>query len=306
MNIDLSNWILDEKMVQVAEKAICLTGTARSGTTLLGSIVHSMEKVEYSFEPPMLTSLFLRSNLIDENLLTKLYTEYLYEEILVPAISGRRLNFNSNDWSYIFNAKPIENIKARFNNGNRIRDIYEKSSESKVAYKIPNISHAIEKVVKNYPKTNVLITIRHPCEVARSVMERKWYHGNNLSYKTSGPVIGSEYGNIPACLVDIGPEEWLKLDEEERCHAIYVGCYSNIPSMRVTVIDYKKLTKDPYQTISVFSEKIGLKWGEKTESLVTSVRNNTGAGNNTIESNQKSWKRKAIELYYSISNLHVK
>jgi hypothetical protein len=38
--------------------AVCLTSIARSGTTLVGSLIHSMRGVEYSFEPPTLFMLF--------------------------------------------------------------------------------------------------------------------------------------------------------------------------------------------------------------------------------------------------------
>ena len=35
----------------LADRSICLTGIGRSGTTILGAVVHSFKNVEYAFEP---------------------------------------------------------------------------------------------------------------------------------------------------------------------------------------------------------------------------------------------------------------
>jgi hypothetical protein len=301
--INNETWCLDKKMVQIAENAICLTGTARSGTTLLGSLIHSMDGVEYSFEPPTICNLFLRIQHYTDDLIKRIYTEYIYEEILMPAISGRNLNFNPKDWSYIFNVKSLDEIRSRYESGNRIRELYESSTKSVVAYKIPNITQALTKVLQFYPRTRIVVTARNPDEVAQSVMERKWYHGDELNYMTTGPIRKSNHGNVPACLVGISEDEWINLDEIERCHAIYVGCYQEALKSNCIIVDYHSLLLEPQKTTLTISEALGLKWGKMTEQVVRSVRNPKANINKVIRNNMP-WREKALEIYNKLSESH--
>lgn len=291
----VDSWHVDDPLISTASHAICLTGMGRSGTTLLGTIIHSMKNVEYGFEPPMLGSLFDRMELIPEEIWKRLYMEYLFEELLLESLSGRRLNFQDSDWSYIFHAKPIGEIKARFGDSKRKRDIYETAAQTTISYKVPNITHRLDALVEMFPKTRVAITLRDPDEVACSVMQRGWFRGENISYKLCGHLRKSGTRYVTSCLVGISDSDWLELDEEERCHACYVGCYEAVADSNYLMLDYAKLLRYPKEMIACLSEAFGLKWGELTEHLVRGIVPPHHAGPKT--SGEGPWGKRARDLY---------
>src|SRR5512141_1115475 len=96
---------ISSKASPFCSNAIFITGSARSGTSLVGSIIHSMDKVEYAYEPPMLVSLFAMINGLPEAQWKFLYETYLYEEILLNSIAGRAINCNVSDYSSIYKVK---------------------------------------------------------------------------------------------------------------------------------------------------------------------------------------------------------
>lgn len=294
-SLPIESWHLDAALVGTAEHAICLTGMGRSGTTLLGTIVNSLQGVEYGFEPPMLVSLFHRMDLIPREIWERLYSEYLFEELLLGALSGRRLNFQNSDWSCIFKAKPIPEVAARFEESSRKRDIYEAAIEATIAYKVPNITHRLDELVARYPKTRTAITLRDPDEVARSVMQRSWFRGEDISYRLCGHLRASEGRHVPACLVGISEADWLALDEEERCHACYVGTYEVVMNSKYPMIDYAKLLEQPTATIRALSDLWGLKWGEMTPGLVDNIREPKHSIPKTAGAGY--WRQRALDLY---------
>ena len=101
------------KAYEKVSKAILITGTARNGTTITGQLIHSMNNVEYAFEPPTLLSLINIIDKVEKNIWKFLYETYLYEDFLINAIAGRNINFNKNDDSSIYHAKTEEEIQAR-------------------------------------------------------------------------------------------------------------------------------------------------------------------------------------------------
>lgn len=272
LNPNKGCWRLDPAVNAAAQGAVCITGTARSGTTLLGSLVHSLQNVELAFEPPLLVNLFTRAKHIPEGVWSRLYAEYLYEDILLGSLSARNLNFNEQDWSCVFHAKPRQEIYDRWSNENRRRNIRLQAQQHCVAYKIPNISQSMGRLLKNFPGTRVVVTIRDPDEVARSVCERQWFDGDHISYHTAGAVRYSADRAVPACLVGLAPSMWLALGELERCHAIYAGCYQAWDHAAAIVVDYEKLLRQPRKQVEVLAQKLGIPWGELTGVLVDNIR----------------------------------
>jgi hypothetical protein len=104
---------LKESVKSKVNNSILITGSARSGTSIMGKIIHSLKNVEYVFEPPTLVSLFSVIHEMDEKHWSLLFQTYLYEEFLINAIAGRNLNFNTNDDSCIYNTKPRNEIEER-------------------------------------------------------------------------------------------------------------------------------------------------------------------------------------------------
>jgi len=92
-------------MKQFNIKHIVITGVGRSGTTILGKIIHSFEGVEYVYEPYTIQALLPLLTTIEKDHWKNLYHSYLYEDIFMGAVAGRNVNLNEMDDSCIIKAK---------------------------------------------------------------------------------------------------------------------------------------------------------------------------------------------------------
>ena len=69
-NISLSN--------KLADSSYLLTGCARSGTSIFGSILGSMENTEYLFESPTLLAFFTQINTIKKKKIGCFFLKLIY------------------------------------------------------------------------------------------------------------------------------------------------------------------------------------------------------------------------------------
>ena len=90
---------------QIESKIIWLTGCARSGTTIIGNILGSMNGVEYFFEPDSLKSIFFIKNKMDIKSWSLLFETYLYRDLINNSLNNRKVNLNKKEDSYIFRIK---------------------------------------------------------------------------------------------------------------------------------------------------------------------------------------------------------
>jgi len=214
----------DQRVKSLVERTICLSGVARSGTTILGALVQSLKNVEYKFEPPSVAYLFHLIDRIPEKEWKYLYSDYLLEDILLPSLSGRGLNFNSNDWSYIFRSKGINDIKSQFLRSLRFQDIFDSLSEYTVAFKIPNISIRLRQFSSYFPSTRLLFTVRNPDAVLHSTMQRGWFRDRISDFATAGPLQCYHNALIPVNTPPHVAEAWLDMSEEARCPSSHWRC----------------------------------------------------------------------------------
>lgn len=253
----------------LADRSICLTGIGRSGTTILGAVVHSFKKVEYAFEPPELIPLFHFFESIPINLWKYLYEFYLFEKIFSDSLSGRSFNFNESDWSCIYRSKTKEEILQRMSSSLRRRQILNLTSDKYVAYKIPNIVNRVQKLKENYTETKLILTIRHPDEVVRSTLERGWYQSPiNLATMRN-----TEFGPIPAFIDETNAKYWLNLTEIDKCYDSFCQVYSEeYLTEQMYIIDFAMLCKNPQETSINLANRIGLEYGDKTEQLLKTIK----------------------------------
>lgn len=137
---------VSEKATQLCDRAIIITGSARSGTTIVGTLLHSMDKVEYAYEPPMLFSLFALMDKIKEEEWKLLYETYLYEDFFLNSIAGRNINCNKLDDSSIYKVKSIHEIDRRLQSKSTKKNLQFHSSGSVLVYKIPDIVYRVPKL----------------------------------------------------------------------------------------------------------------------------------------------------------------
>jgi hypothetical protein len=232
-----------------------------------------MVNVEYAFEPTGLLSIFNRIDELEGATFLGFYSEYLFQEILWNALAGRNLNFNSKDWSCIFHAKSLEEIRSRFDQSSRGTSIYDVAAQYTVAYKLPDILHRVPQLKTMLPSTKVVACIRNPDDVVNSVLLRGWFHGNNLGFQKTGPLRLEDGLKVPAYLNGISAKDWMALSEEDRGYACYVGTYNeSFLTADTVVIDYEKLLSTPAQVCADFARLLGLQYGNRTTDLLKGIR----------------------------------
>ena len=78
------------------DRVIIITGAGRSGTTILGKLIGSMDPAFYFFEPTIVKFGYMHCDL---DALRAIFVE----DYVLPLIQGRNINSNENDDSYIGN-----------------------------------------------------------------------------------------------------------------------------------------------------------------------------------------------------------
>ena len=162
------------------DEAIIITGAARSGTTIMGKIVHSMEGVECAHEPAMLYSLASLVDQMDHRQREVLYETYLYQELLFGMMTGRALNCNVGDESSIFKVKDRSWVGGRLSRSIRQREIEAGVESSTIAYKAVCFAQYIGRIQEYYPHTRVVMMLRGASDVLNSSLERRWFSDEML------------------------------------------------------------------------------------------------------------------------------
>lgn len=261
----------DQRISDCSGRALCITGVARSGTTFVGNLISSADGVEYAFEPPAILRMILTMEKIPIPIWKLLYEGYLFDEILMGSLSGRRLNFNAADDSFIFHAKALDDIRNRFVCSHRYNALFERALQSTIAYKIPDILPWCRDLTVLYPEMRLLVMLREPDSVVASLMRKGWFSGSaapfiyGLMKRLDGEVM------LPASL-RYPPKEWNDLAEIDRCYFFYARMYENLlPDLRCLVVDYDRFLAQPDNTWKMICGQLDLCSGPLTESILKTV-----------------------------------
>lgn len=247
---------LNKNIKSKCNSAIIISGAARSGTTLMGKIIHSMKDVEYIFEPPLLFSLFPLIKKMPPLQWQLLYETYLYKDFLINALAGRRLNCNRKDDSSIYYVKSKKLIQQRLSKSWRKEEI--KTKNSQIVYKMPDIVPFISEIQKYYPGTRVILMHRNFNDTFQSLKKKGWFTNKGLKNPTN--YLYNEYA-IP------------HLTEDQRIKYYYDKMYKNIKKIKnLVIVKYEDLVKNPNKEVKNTSKKLGLEYGDKTKDIISTIK----------------------------------
>lgn len=265
--------VLKDNVINSCKNAIMITGSARSGTTILGKIIHSMENVEYSFEPPFLLGLFSKINAIDEDSWKFFYQNYLYEDFFLNSISGRNLNFNKNDDSSIYKVKSKLEIEKRINGKFRKESLEKLAKNHLIAYKLPSLVPFIAQFSNYFPSNRIIYLKRNPIDCLNSLIDKEWFSDNSLEYTNRiWPIYRIKGRVIPFWVDKEDFDLWIKMDEFNRNAYYFIKMSTNISLANVYQLDYDDLLEKPDNTINELSKELDVKFGEKTNSLINTIK----------------------------------
>ena len=248
-------------------KLILVTGSGRSGTTLLGKIIASHNNTEYFYEPITFINLIKSELSGDETV-----RDYILYDLLHNSLAGRSINMNTNDDSCIFNYKSKKNVDNRISKSlvvDQFNEIYLNYSS---VIKMPSYTSLLGNFSSPFFDITKILLIRHPAPVIRSILIKQWFSDEKLSKRE---LWGVRYKDlfIPNYIPESQRVLFYSASEIDRCHIYYISCYHDqIVSKFDHVIDYDDVLLHGHTIINDLSEKLKLKPGELTEKVLSSVQ----------------------------------
>lgn len=256
--------------------SILVSGSARSGTTIVGKIIHSLSDVEYCFEPPVLFSLFSLINTMPADQWKLLYETYLYEEFYINALAGRSINCNHSDDSSIYRVKSEEDVNERLSKSMGKLEAETHGANSVIAYKMPDIVSRIPLLLNYYPSTRVVIVNRGPVETLNSLINKEWFTEENANSNLLWPFAIYNGKQIPFWVSEEDHADWDAMSPLERAAYYYIEITRNIPKISNRIdINYDKLVADPLNTVKILADTLGLNFGPKTEEIISTIKPTT-------------------------------
>lgn len=253
--------------------AILVSGSSRSGTTILGKLLHSFAGVEYVFEPPMLFSLVALIEDLPEEHWKLLYETYLYEEFLINAVSGRNINCNCEDDSSIYRVKTEASVHARLDSSIGKTQAERLSGGCTIAYKMPDIVPFLPRIVQYYPDTRVIIVRRGANETLNSMMTKKWFSNEKRNANLIWPFRIYKDFQIPFWVKGDDLDAWVDMTELDRCAYYYIRVNQSLEAIPGRIeVKYHDLTDTPAEIASHLANQLNLSFGEKTPDILRTIK----------------------------------
>lgn len=280
---------------EIVDHSVFISGSSRSGTTIMGKFIGSLDNFEYYFEPPTLFQLFADADNISERVFKGLVTAYLYEDLYCGSVSGRSLNFRKYDDSYIYNMKTQREIEERLNNEFRKSSLNQNSRQ--LAFKIPDFVYREAVFQKIFPESKIVRMVRDPSETISSLIQKAWFSSENI--KRNDLIWPSSKKNdvyVPHFVPAEFRSEWAVMTETDRCLVYYLSQTPMYQTQKNTlVIRYEDLIHNPEmigKRLKLFLHCEGTPISEK---ILQSIHPQ-------VTTNKHDWQSASSELVGSAQN----
>lgn len=198
----------------LGSRTVFITGMGRSGTTILGRIIGSLDPVCYVHEPHVLRyiPLMYAATTKYKRQQADIIKAVIFEDFLLQLIHGRTVNFNTLDISYRGNYESLDRVKERWKKFRRRSDVIDflKSNEIIFVIKLTNIQPLLFSIRDIFPEALFIHSIRNANDVINSTLYRRgwftdtYFNENYLNWIRRDP---EKVCNVP----------WF-LDEESAMH----------------------------------------------------------------------------------------
>ncbi|MDA8692817.1 sulfotransferase [Saprospiraceae bacterium] len=299
------------ELLENQSEYIFITGIARSGTTLLGNVIGSAKDVVYEFEPPIINSLLATIPETKNDDLTisnwKLHFEtFLYEDLFLGNLAGRRLNFNKNDDSYVGNRISQIEIDRRLERSFRRQDASGLTNKQIIAFKFPSYIHKVQQLSSLFPSMKIVIIFRDFIEVLNSLCKKKWLQ--NLESSLLWPFVKFKNCRIPHWVNPSQYQEFIDFSELER-YAYYIKKENQalellVNSDKISFVNYSDLIDKPGESIDSLFNEINLTKTSKTEELISSISRKTKSNDQLLEVLPKKIRFELLDIQKRIMLNH--
>jgi hypothetical protein len=293
-NLKLSHHEMGRK---ACNNAILITGNGRSGTTILGKIIHSMRNVEYVFEPPLLGSLLPLISKMEESHFRLLFETYCFDELLIGQITGRAFNFNRNDDSCINLTKAPDEIDHRMAAAWSKLKAVEAVRNSRLLIKLPDLTGLLAALRWLYPTMTFIVTQREPDSVIQSVIRKGWY--KNATLKNCLFLMPSQTIDFltPFWVAPEDIDNWRQWSELERAAYYYIRNTEGATDVEGTIsVIYERLVANPDKVVRELADQLGLEYGALTPQLISETRARTELAEDWVSQLPSDMRDKIREL----------
>ncbi len=303
--------------------SVMLTGIFRSGTTILGKLVGSMKNVEFSYDPPLISTLdyLIMNRMIDKEIAAGIFRTYMAEDIMLNYHHGRGYNMRPDDGSCIFNMKTKEDVDFRWKNIKGVNDAIRlmHNLKSRLVFKSVIRYTIIPTLLKYYEGMKIVEIERDPRRVLSSVLAKRWFDPELMQKEdyTGNWPYHPEYEdkNIPYFADEKTASQWDDVNDVTRTVRIlnalikrknevlseikkdFPGCYISVR--------YEDLLKDPKKVVRSIEEFTGLEQTSITKNLISTVRATKSAFDTDMlmkecdDEDRKEFEMNIKELGYS-------
>jgi hypothetical protein len=271
------NLSINSNRYEALNNGIVVCGSGRSGTTILGMLIHSMKDIEYFFEPPLLIPLLLKKDMLGIQAFRELYEYYFFDQFFLDSIAARNVNMNKNDDSYIYHAKEEEDIKHRLSKSYRFEELIELSHDYKLAYKSPVVIFFLDYLHSIYPNMYSLIIHRNSNDIINSLLKKRWFNEKSLEPMSNVDLFSTSVVNnkkVPFWVDSNDIGFWLESCELDRCAYYSLKILENIYKNRhkAIIVDYDQFILHPKEVSHRICQLLGTNITQKTCKILDGVK----------------------------------
>lgn len=267
---------------QNTKSTLVITGAPRSGTSLLGKLVSTLEGIEYHFEPPMVwvLSALLSMKALSPETASVLLRLHLHEDLLLESAHGRKANLRPGDDSLVLNSMPWAELFSRWQNIHNRDDAIQYISDRhlRLAFKTPSVIDAIPFFKAALPESKFLMIMRDGRDVVKSIIKKRWLsdaglEGNYWPYKMVDGI------KAPHLVEDSMVDAWAKMNEATRACYLWrrdaefaIQARDSGLGNRLHILSYEELRQDPGAIMGELAKFLSTRTTDLTKLGIMSVR----------------------------------
>ena len=245
------------------DRVVIITGVGRSGTSILGKLLGSMQPSYYLYEPAIL-------KLIpgDDEHSGKALRAILFEDYFLPLAQGRNVNFNTFDDSFIghYIANPISALAIRWNKYPRRPDAIKLLQAEKGLFIIKMTEFALWDLPGDtFLGARVINIIRNGNEVINSSMAHGWFTDDYQSIDWVTDL------GVPWFISEDDRKEWPAWNPSTRAACVWRSCILTGEDS-VIEIRYENLLEQPTDYVMQFNKEFALTDTELTDKHIADIK----------------------------------
>lgn len=251
---------------------IIISGFGRSGTTILGKIIGSMENTVYLFEPALIKYISVGDHIFlsgeEAEILKQTFLGTLFEDYVLPGVQGRSLSSNPKDWTYVHNHISKEELEKR-QSLNRRADAMEwiKKNNPTIVIKTNESQDQFDLFRELFPKCKIIHITRSGIDAVASSMERNWY-GNDYE-----GIEFADENNIPLFIPRQERVNWINYNRETRAAMSWrILNRKGIIFKGKIQVSYEDMCSNPEITVEDLCIKLGLVPTQITKDHIKSIK----------------------------------